>query len=444
MGTTLTGTTPQDTYDSLIKVTDNGPLSGTAKYLSDGLGNDSALALSTTAVGVGTSSLFAELQVNKASDVTLALSNSTAVTSGNRGSLSFYNSAVSTVALIKATAVTDNVGTQLEFYTRPAAGSLAQTMTITSSGNVGIGTPTPTATLDARIAGTTSGAVIKVGNVGTGDFGGLAVSDGGAYPVQLYGSALAFLTGNSAYASATEKVRITSAGNVGIGTSAPVARLDVVSTSNVRATDNSDKPYINFSNADGSFFWGRVGGLLTGTGDGSLYFQTKTGAGLTEKMQLTDTGYLRLLSGTNGIQFGGDTAAANALDDYEEGTWTMGVSFGGASVGVTTSANTGTYVKIGRQVTVNGYFLLTNKGSSTGIAYLTGLPFTVGNTAGNFGAASLWFDKIAFANQFQGRVNQNVTYIELEEITEAGVVSNLTNAEFANNSGIMISATYQV
>jgi hypothetical protein len=50
MGTTLTGTTPQDTYDSLIKVTDNGPISGTAKYLSDGLGNDSVLALSTSRV----------------------------------------------------------------------------------------------------------------------------------------------------------------------------------------------------------------------------------------------------------------------------------------------------------------------------------------------------------------------------------------------------------
>jgi hypothetical protein len=49
MGTTLTGTTPATTYDSLIKVTDNGPLSGTAKDLTDGLGNDSALAVSTTA-----------------------------------------------------------------------------------------------------------------------------------------------------------------------------------------------------------------------------------------------------------------------------------------------------------------------------------------------------------------------------------------------------------
>jgi hypothetical protein len=53
MGTTLTGTEIKDTYDSLIKVTDNGPISGTAKYLSDGLGNDSVLALSTTALGIG-------------------------------------------------------------------------------------------------------------------------------------------------------------------------------------------------------------------------------------------------------------------------------------------------------------------------------------------------------------------------------------------------------
>jgi hypothetical protein len=56
MGTTLTGTKPKDTYDSLIKVTDNGPISGTAKYLSDGLGNDLPISVSTTNVGIGTSS----------------------------------------------------------------------------------------------------------------------------------------------------------------------------------------------------------------------------------------------------------------------------------------------------------------------------------------------------------------------------------------------------
>ena len=57
MGTSLTGTKPKDTYDSLIKVTDNGPLSGTMKTLTDGLGNDSVLALSTTAAGIGTTVL---------------------------------------------------------------------------------------------------------------------------------------------------------------------------------------------------------------------------------------------------------------------------------------------------------------------------------------------------------------------------------------------------
>jgi hypothetical protein len=63
MGTTLNGTTPQNTYPSLIKVGDNGSLSGTAKVLSDGEGNDSVLALSTTAVGIGTNAPFSLLTV---------------------------------------------------------------------------------------------------------------------------------------------------------------------------------------------------------------------------------------------------------------------------------------------------------------------------------------------------------------------------------------------
>jgi hypothetical protein len=64
MGTTLTGTKPKDTYDSLIKVTDNGPISGTAKYLSDGLGNDLPISVSTTNVGIGTSSPSEKLTIN--------------------------------------------------------------------------------------------------------------------------------------------------------------------------------------------------------------------------------------------------------------------------------------------------------------------------------------------------------------------------------------------
>lgn len=63
MGTTLTGTKPKDTYDSLIKVEDNGPISGTAKYLSDGLGNNLPIAVSTSNVGIGTSAPEGKLEI---------------------------------------------------------------------------------------------------------------------------------------------------------------------------------------------------------------------------------------------------------------------------------------------------------------------------------------------------------------------------------------------
>ena len=56
MGASLLNTAIKDTYEGLIKTSDTTAVSGTAKFLSDGLGNDSALSISTTAVGVGTAS----------------------------------------------------------------------------------------------------------------------------------------------------------------------------------------------------------------------------------------------------------------------------------------------------------------------------------------------------------------------------------------------------
>jgi Chaperone of endosialidase len=86
------------------------------------------------AVGVNGATAVAELQVGKASDVTIAMSNSTSVITGNRGTLAWYNSSNSSVAGIRAVAVTDNVGSDLEFYTRPAAGSLTKVLTLASTG----------------------------------------------------------------------------------------------------------------------------------------------------------------------------------------------------------------------------------------------------------------------------------------------------------------------
>lgn len=71
---------------------------------------------------------------------------------------------------------------------------------------------------------------------------------------------------------------------------------------------------------------------------------------------------------------------ANTLDDYEEGTWTPTLRFGGNSVGMTYSTQTGTYVKVGRHVTIGGNITLSAKGSSTGAATIGGLPFAAGGT----------------------------------------------------------------
>lgn len=50
MGTTLTGQTQSSTYAALLKITDNGPVGGTLKTVTDGLGNDSALQASTAGI----------------------------------------------------------------------------------------------------------------------------------------------------------------------------------------------------------------------------------------------------------------------------------------------------------------------------------------------------------------------------------------------------------
>ena len=128
----------------------------------------------------------------------------------------------------------------------------------------------------------------------------------------------------------------------------------------------------------------------------------------------------------------------------KEGTWTMGVSFGGGTTGITYSANTGYYTKIGNIVTVSGFLVLTSKGTSTGNAVITGLPFTVVNNNAGQVAVALYFDKITFANQFQGFTYINTKTIALGETTEAGASSALTNVDFEDNSSIRVNCTYRI
>jgi hypothetical protein len=143
-----------------------------------------------------------------------------------------------------------------------------------------------------------------------------------------------------------------------------------------------------------------------------------------------------------GITFNGDTAAANALDDYEEGTWTGTLTFGGGSTSLTYSVQTGYYMKVGRIVTATIYVLLTNKGSSTGNATLSGLPYTaLGNNA--YAAGSLHLSVISFSGFPQAYVVTGSTFAYLGQTADSGTFSILTNSNFSNNSGFIFTVTYQ-
>ena len=134
----------------------------------------------------------------------------------------------------------------------------------------------------------------------------------------------------------------------------------------------------------------------------------------------------------------------NTLDDYEEGTFTAGIAFGGASVGITYDTTpTCTYTKIGRQVTVTGRVGLSSKGSSTGNATITGLIFTPANTGNaGYGSTSIDMNNVTFANQYASQITPNSTEISLNENSLLGTYSAITDADFSNNSNLLFTATY--
>jgi hypothetical protein len=114
--------------------------------------------------------------------------------------------------------------------------------------------------------------------------------------------------------------------------------------------------------------------VATGDGPGRLVFSTTAdgAASPTERLRITSTGQVRLAGA--GITFNGDTAAANELDDYEEGTWT------GAISGVVVDNQTySTYTKIGNTVFIRAHISVDSNPGDT--FEITGLPFTSGATS---------------------------------------------------------------
>lgn len=136
------------------------------------------------------------------------------------------------------------------------------------------------------------------------------------------------------------------------------------------------------------------------------------------------------------------SAGVNVLDDYEEGTWTPVIKFGGNSVDITYEVQIGIYTKIGRMVIINCDLRLYSKGTSTGDVTIDGLPFTCKSGTGADFAISIYPWNITFANIMVGIVIENSTSVALAEVTEAGTHTKLNDTDFANVSGFNLTAIY--
>lgn len=114
-------------------------------------------------------------------------------------------------------------------------------------------------------------------------------------------------------------------------------------------------------------------------GDDDLHLKVSPDGATWLEALLVDgaTGDIGLPAGRLGFPATANPSAdPNTLDDYREGSWTPGLAFGGATTGITYAEETlGRYTRIGRHCMAYFTIKLTSKGSASGTAELTGLPF---------------------------------------------------------------------
>jgi hypothetical protein len=178
-------------------------------------------------------------------------------------------------------------------------GTAARTalMTVASTGNVGIGTTSPSTKL--HVEQSTTGDAFKVAR--GGNYLIMGGSGSGTQYVKGYEGTVAFgnaFTGNTTFLTGdTERMRIDSAGNVGIGTSSPTTKLQIAGDTKIGVTGTNGVLQLARS-SDGAtitnFLTDGTSGIINSAV--STTFQINTA----EAMRITSDGDLALGTTTTG------------------------------------------------------------------------------------------------------------------------------------------------
>jgi hypothetical protein len=281
------------------------------------------------------------------------------------GGLVVYNNGLPRIELRNSTtgsASTDGAGMVVSgqdfvLYNRESTGIIAfntsatERLRIDSSGNVGIGTSSPISKLTIAAAGEAGTRYLGNGLTSAGFFVGY---NGAAYVYNDSNTAMIFGT------NATERLRIDSSGNVGIGTSSPNSKLQVNGRifANGSLTSNSGDTDFNAGGSRAFLDWSgslaRIG-TLTGGGaggdctffvnnaeraridsSGNLLVGTTSAAQTTNGIKLLSTGRVLGTSGSDSVfyrtaddailQFRNNNGGTNTLKSYIGNTGTLVIS----------------------------------------------------------------------------------------------------------------------
>jgi len=375
----------------------------------------------------------------------------------------------------------NNKPTRIEFCTQSSGSSddsETPRLVINKDGNVGIGTTAPASVLSIKGS---SGFTYLDGSDNTRF--GITRETSPSIQHRIFSSnyflnlestgtsqgAILFTTGTS---SGSERIRIDSSGRLLVGTSSALTGTNsqfskfvvqgslggstfassIALSRGTAASSLSENTVVGglyFSDISSNEFASiesRVDGT-TGAADapGRLVFSTTANgaASPTERLRITSDAYVRLASGAGGIQFNGDTAPANALDDYEEGTWTPTV-VGSATAGTASyTIQVGSYTKVGQQVTVQ-FRMDYSGGTGAGNLRISGLPFTSGNVANRFFYGSVSLANIATGASTQAYLTilNNVSFIAVDQFPLGGGASN--NVTYDAAGSINGTVTYFV